>query len=54
MRIAILEDDQVLRDSLTQLLGGERDTMVVGSYGSAEQALEAVESASPELSSFKQ
>lgn len=42
MRLAIIEDDQLLRENLRLLLGGESGITIVGVFGSAEDALSAV------------
>lgn len=49
MRIAIVEDDPLLRGSMSILLGGERGFEVVGAYGSGEEALEGLPGARPEV-----
>lgn len=49
MRVAIVEDDPLLRGSMSILLGGERNFQVVGAFGSAEEALEAVALQRPEV-----
>jgi len=40
MRLAIVEDDTIFRDNLSELLGEEGNIEVVGAFGSAEEALE--------------
>ncbi len=42
MRIAIVEDDPLLRENLKLLLNGERDISVISDWGSAEEALSAI------------
>lgn len=49
MRVAIVEDDPLLRGNLRLLLGGERDIDIVADYGSAEDALDDVGRADPEI-----
>lgn len=49
MDVAIVEDDDLLRENLRLLLGGEKGISVVGAYGSAEEALAAVAAAPPEI-----
>src|SRR5271169_2517118 len=49
MRLAIIEDDGMLRENLRLLLNGESDIDVVGAFGSAEEALLEFHACSPEL-----
>jgi two-component system NarL family response regulator len=49
MRLAIIEDDTMLRDNLRLLLNGERSIEVVGVFGSAEEALHGLPGCCPEL-----
>ncbi len=42
MKIAIVEDNTLLRQNLVLLLGGERELEVCGDYGTAEEALSAI------------
>ena len=49
MRIAIVEDDPLLRNSLTMLLNGERDMQVVGADGTAAEALSSVGDPEPDI-----
>jgi len=49
MRIAIVEDNPLLRENLTLLLGGEEDFEIVGSHGSAEETLENLAAEAPDL-----
>lgn len=49
MRLAIIEDDTMLRENLRMLLGGEDKIDVVGAFGSAEEALENLKACCPEL-----
>lgn len=49
MRIMIVEDDLLIRGSLTVLLAGEPGYCVCGSYGSAEEALAALDTDAPDL-----
>lgn len=41
--MALVEDDPILRNSLGMLLAGERQVELVGSFGSAEAALAAID-----------
>jgi DNA-binding NarL/FixJ family response regulator len=49
MRLAIIEDDEMLRENLRLLLNGEPGIDVVGAFGSAEEALLGFHACSPEL-----
>lgn len=49
MRIVIVEDDPLLRENLKLLLSGERGITVSGAFGTAEEALEALDSCDPEV-----
>ncbi len=49
MRIAIVEDDKLLRQNLTLLLNGEPGIEVVSSSGSAEEALPALRKNPPQI-----
>jgi DNA-binding NarL/FixJ family response regulator len=49
MRLIIVEDDPILRESLKLLLAGETGITVAGAYGSAEDALRGLRKASPEV-----
>ncbi len=49
MRIAIVEDERNLLDSLCIILGGEPDMTVVGAYSSAEEAIANYKDASPDI-----
>ncbi|HYA39740.1 MAG TPA: response regulator transcription factor [Syntrophobacteraceae bacterium] len=49
MRLAIVEDDAMLRENLRLLLAGERGIEVVGAFGSAEDALQELHSCRPDL-----
>lgn len=49
MRLVIIEDDPLLLENLTLLLGGEEGITVAGSYRSAEDAMKALRSAKPEV-----
>ncbi len=49
MRLAIIEDDGMLRENLRLLLNGESEIDVVGAFGSAEEALLEFHACSPEL-----
>ena len=42
MRIAIIEDNSILRDNLVLLIGGEPDLEVCCSFGTAEEALPCI------------
>lgn len=49
MRVALVEDDSLLRGSVSVLLGGERGFEVVGAFGSAEEALAGLAQGNPEV-----
>jgi RNA polymerase sigma factor (sigma-70 family) len=49
MRLVIIEDDRMLRENLRLLLSGEGGIEVVGTFGSAEEALAELRRCSPEL-----
>ena len=49
MRLAIIEDDRMLRENLRLLLSGEAGIEVVGAFGSAEEALDGLGRCAPEL-----
>lgn len=49
MNIAIVEDDGLLRENLTLLLGGEPGITVTGSFPSAEDALLHIRKSAPEV-----
>lgn len=49
MRIAIVEDEIYLLDSLRLILGGEPDMTVVGAYSSAEEAIAKYKEAYPDI-----
>ncbi len=49
MRLVIVEDDPILRESLKLLLSGETDITVAGAYGSAEDALRALRKSAPDV-----
>jgi len=49
MRIVIVEDDHLLRENLKLLLGGEKGITVIAAFASAEEALDALSSALPEV-----
>jgi two-component system NarL family response regulator len=49
MRIVIIEDDPILLESLTLLLRGENGIVVAGAYRSAEDAIEGLVSAAPDV-----
>lgn len=49
MRLIIVEDDPLLLENLTLLLRGEDGISVAGSYRSAEDALESLKKAAPEV-----
>ncbi len=49
MRLIIIEDDPILRESLKLLLAGEAEITVAGAYGSAEEALRGLRKASPDV-----
>jgi len=49
MKIAIIEDNTMLRQNLVLLLGGEADLEVCGDFGTAEEALDPLEALAPDL-----
>lgn len=49
MRVAIVEDEPNLLDSMRIILGGEPDITVVGAYASAEDAIAGYKDASPDM-----
>jgi two-component system NarL family response regulator len=49
MRLAIVEDDPLLRDNLKILLGGESGITVAGAYPSGEDALRSLRKSPPEV-----
>jgi DNA-binding NarL/FixJ family response regulator len=49
MKVAIVEDDLLLRENLKLLLSGERGISVVGAFGTAEEALSGLRRAMPEI-----
>jgi two-component system NarL family response regulator len=49
MKVAIVEDDMLLRENLKLLLSGESGISVVGAFASAEEALAGVRQAGPEV-----
>ena len=49
MKVIIVEDNTALRESLMMLLSGEDEFEIVGSYGTAEGAMSAIEAAPPEI-----
>ena len=49
MTLVIVEDDRLLLENLTILLGGERRITVAGSFSSAEEALPAIRSVMPDV-----
>lgn len=49
MRVAIVEDERNLLDSLRLILGGEADMTVVGAYSSAEEAIAGYKEAFPDI-----
>jgi DNA-binding NarL/FixJ family response regulator len=49
MRLLIVEDDPLLLENLKLLLSGESGITVVGAFGSAEDALQALEKTAPEI-----
>jgi DNA-binding NarL/FixJ family response regulator len=49
MKVAIVEDDVLLRQNLKLLLSGESGISVVSAYGSAEEALRSIGKARPEI-----
>ncbi len=49
MKVAIVEDDVLLRENLNLLLSGEKGISVVGVYGNAEQALGGLREVKPDI-----
>ncbi len=49
MRLVIVEDDPILRESLKLLLGGESGITVAGAYRTAEDALRSLKKAAPQV-----
>lgn len=49
VRVAIVEDDPLLRENLSLILGGETGITVTGAYGSAEEALRAIQGGPPDI-----
>lgn len=49
MKLAIVEDNTMLRQNLVLLLGGEKDIEVCGDFGTAEEALASLSSILPDL-----
>jgi two-component system NarL family response regulator len=49
MKLAIIEDDPMLRENLKMLLGGEPGITVTGAYPSAEEALRGIKKTPPEV-----
>lgn len=49
MRIVLVEDDPLLLESLSLLLSGEGGITVTGAYRTAEEAMQRIESAKPEV-----
>ncbi|MDH3330648.1 MAG: response regulator transcription factor [Desulfobulbaceae bacterium] len=49
MRIAIVEDNSLLRENLVLLIGGEPELKVCGNFGTAEEALPAVLRDKPDI-----
>ena len=49
MRLMIVEDDPLLLENLKLLLSGESGITVVGAFSSAEDTLQAIEKAAPEI-----
>ena len=49
IKILIVEDQVIMRDSLENLINGQEDMCVVGSIGSASKALEICKKSSPDL-----
>lgn len=49
MRVAIVEDERNLLDSMCIILGGEPDIIIVGAYASAEEAIAEYKNASPDI-----
>jgi len=49
MRLVIIEDDPLLLENLSLLLGGEEEITVTGSYRSAEDAMRSLREAAPDV-----
>jgi DNA-binding NarL/FixJ family response regulator len=49
MKVAIVEDDMLLRENLKILLSGETGVAVVGTYATAEEALGGLKKARPDI-----
>lgn len=49
MKIAIVEDDSLVRENLRLLLSGERNIEVVGAYGSAEEVIPILKDIRPDI-----
>ena len=49
MKISIVEDDVLLRENLKLLLSGESGITVVSVYGTAEEALQGIKKARPDI-----
>ena len=49
MRIAIVEDNTLLRENLVFLLNGEKEFEVCGNYGTAEEALAKLKEINPDI-----
>jgi len=49
MRLVIIEDDPLLLENLSLLLGGEEGITVTGSYRSAEDAMRSLREAAPDV-----
>ena len=49
MKVAIVEDDVLLRENLKLLLSGEQGISVVSAYASAEEALAAIKRTRPDI-----
>ncbi len=49
MRLVIVEDDPILRESLKLLLAGETEITVAGAFGNAEEALRALKKSAPDV-----
>lgn len=47
--VVIVDDEAPLRDQLAILINGEADMAVTGSFGSAEEALEGLKAADPQI-----
>lgn len=49
MKLVIVEDDALLRENLSLLLGGEREVELLGSFESAEEAEEKIKELAPDV-----